>query len=122
MYDYIPIIFISAKTKQRVFKLLDLGKQVHKNRAMRIPTSSLNEAILADIAHYPPSTKTGRDVKLNYVTQVKASPPVFAFFCNEPQMVSELYKRYLENRLRHHYGFDGVPLTLVFRNKRKERL
>ena len=118
-YDYIPVIFISAKTKQRVFKLLDLAKKVHTNRATRIPTSSLNDAILADIASYPPSTKTGRDVKLNYVTQVKSSPPVFAFFCNEPQMVSELYKRYLENRLRHHYGFDGVPLTLVFRRKRK---
>jgi GTP-binding protein len=118
-YDFIPLIFISAKTKQRVFKLLDLAKTVHKNRAMRIPTSSLNEALLADIKHYPPSTKTGRDVKLNYVTQVKSSPPVFAFFANEPDMVSEVYKRYLENRIRHHYGFIGVPLILVFKRKRK---
>lgn len=118
-FDYIPIIFISAKTKQRIFKMLDLAKQVHTNRAMRIPTSSLNEALLADILHYPPSTKTGRDVKLNYVTQVKASPPVFVFFANEPEMVSVVYKRYLENRIRHHYGFKGVPLTLVFKKKRK---
>jgi GTP-binding protein len=118
-YDFIPLIFISAKTKQRVYKMMDLAKTVHANRAMRIPTSSLNDKLLADIKHYPPSTKTGRDVKLNYVTQVKSSPPVFAFFANEPQMVSDVYKRYLENRVRHHYGFIGVPLTLVFKNKRK---
>ncbi|MHB1050041.1 MAG: ribosome biogenesis GTPase Der [Bacteroidota bacterium] len=118
-YDFIPLIFISAKTKQRVYKMLDLAKTIHANRAMRIPTSSLNESLLADIKHYPPSTKTGRDVKLNYVTQVKASPPVFAFFANEPEMVSEVYKRYLENRIRHHYGFIGVPLMLVFKRKRK---
>lgn len=118
-YDFIPVIFISAKTKQRVHKLIDLAKKVHNNRAMRIPTSSLNEALLADIHHYPPSTKTGRDVKLNYVTQVKNSPPVFTFFANEPQLVSDVYKRYLENRIRHHYGFSGVPLTLVFKRKRK---
>ncbi len=118
-YDYIPLIFISAKTKQRIFKAIDLAKQIHANRAMRIPTSSLNESLLADIKHYPPSSKTGKDIKLNYVTQVKSSPPVFAFFANEPQMVSEVYKRYLENRIRHHYGFHGVPLTLVFKKKRK---
>ncbi|MEW5797437.1 MAG: ribosome biogenesis GTPase Der [Bacteroidota bacterium] len=118
-YDYIPLIFISAKTKQRIFKAIDLAKQIHANRGMRIPTSSLNESLLADIKHYPPSSKTGKDIKLNYVTQVKSSPPVFAFFANEPQMVSEVYKRYLENRIRHHYGFHGVPLTLVFKKKRK---
>lgn len=118
-YDYIPLIFISAKTKQRIFKTIDLAKKIHTNRAMRIPTSSLNDALLPDIHHYPPSAKTGKDIKLNYVTQVKTSPPVFAFFANEPQLVSEVYKRYLENRIRHHYGFQGVPLTLVFKKKRK---
>ncbi len=118
-YDYIPVVFVSAKTKQRLFKLLDLAKQVHTNRAMRIPTSSLNETLLNDIKRYPPSTKTGKDIKLNYVTQVKTSPPVFAFFANEPEEVSESYKGFLRNRIRHHYGFTGVPLTLVFKKKRK---
>ncbi len=118
-YDYIPVLFVSAKTKQRLLKLLEKAKEVHTNRAMRIPTSSLNEQMLADIQRYPPSTKTGKDVKLNYVTQVKTSPPVFAFFANEPEMVSESYKGYLRNRIRHHYGFEGVPLTLVFKKKRK---
>lgn len=119
VYDYVPVIFISAVTKQRIFKLLDSAKQVHTNRAMRIPTSSLNEDMLADIQRYPPSSKTGRDIKLNYVTQVRSMPPVFAFFANEPKMITESYKRYLENRIRDHYGFDGVPLTLVFKSKRK---
>ncbi len=118
-YDYIPVVFISAKTKQRLPKLLDRAKQVHTNRAMRIPTSSLNDDLLADIQRYPPSTKTGKDIKLNYVTQVKTSPPVFAFFANEPDMVSESYKGFLRNRIRHHYGFEGVPLILVFKRKRK---
>ncbi|NUN69808.1 MAG: ribosome biogenesis GTPase Der [Bacteroidetes bacterium] len=118
-YDYIPVLFVSAKTKQRLTKLIDLAKTVHTNRAMRIPTSSLNELLLADIKRYPPSNKTGRDIKLNYVTQVKTSPPVFAFFANEPDLVSEQYKGYLRNRIRHHFGFAGVPLTLVFKRKRK---
>lgn len=118
-YDYIPVIFVSAKTKQRIFKLLDLAKKVHANRGMRIPTSSVNERLLADIQRYPPSTKTGKDIRLNYVTQVKSAPPVFAFFANEPQLVTDVYKRYLENRIREHFGFDGVPLTLVFKRKRK---
>jgi GTP-binding protein len=118
-YDFIPVIFISAVTKQRIFKLIDLAKQVHKNRSMRIPTSSLNEDILEDIKRYPPSSKTGKDIKLNYVTQVKTLPPVFAFFANEPKMVTETYRRFLENRIRERYGFQGVPLTLVFKYKRK---
>ncbi|MGE5315970.1 MAG: ribosome biogenesis GTPase Der [Acidobacteriota bacterium] len=118
-YDYIPIIFISALTKQRIFKLLDLAKAVHEERSKRIPTNELNDVMLADIAHYPPSTKTGKDVKINYVTQVRQSPPVIAFFANEPQLVSETYKRYLENRIREHWGFTGVPLTISMKNKYK---
>ncbi|MFZ4619200.1 MAG: ribosome biogenesis GTPase Der [Bacteroidota bacterium] len=118
-YDYIPVVFVSAKTKQRLPKLIELAKTVHTNRAMRIPTSSLNDILLAEIKRYPPSNKTGRDIKLNYVTQVKTSPPVFAFFANEPELVSESYKGFLRNKIRDHFGFVGVPLTLVFKKKRK---
>jgi GTPase len=119
-YDFVPIIFISALTKQRIFKLLDLAKSVHAERSKRIATNELNEVMLADIAHYPPSTKTGKDVKINFVTQVRQSPPVIAFFANEPQMVGETYKRYLENRIREHWGFVGVPLTISMKNKHKD--
>lgn len=118
-YDYIPVVFVSAKTKQRLPKLIELAKTVHTNRAMRIPTSSLNDVMLAEIKRYPPSNKTGRDIKLNYITQVKTSPPVFAFFANEPELVSESYKGFLRNKIRDHFGFIGVPLTLVFKKKRK---
>ncbi|HTR81657.1 MAG TPA: ribosome biogenesis GTPase Der [Bacteroidota bacterium] len=118
-FDYIPLVFISAKTRQRVFKLIDLARQVHAERSKRISTSELNKVLLADIQHYPPSTKTGKDVKLNYVTQVKTLPPIFTFFANEPQLISESYRRYLENKIREHWGFTGVPLSLQFRRKRK---
>ncbi len=118
-YDYIPVVFVSAKTKQRLPKLIELAKTVHTNRAMRIPTSSLNDVMLAEIKRYPPSNKTGRDIKLNYITQVKTSPPVIAFFANEPELVSESYKGFLRNKIRDHFGFIGVPLTLVFKKKRK---
>ncbi len=119
MYDYIPLVFISAKTKQRIFKLIELAKQVHAERSKRVTTSELNRMLLADIQHYPPSTKTGKDVKLNYVTQVKTLPPIFTFFANEPQLITEAYKRYLENKIREHWGFSGVPLSLQFRKKRR---
>jgi GTP-binding protein len=119
LYDYVPVVFISAVTKQRIFKLLNTAKDVHSNRGMRIPTSSLNEDLLKEIQRYPPSSKTGNDIKINYVTQVKSMPPVFAFFANEPKMITETYKRFLENKIRKYYGFAGVPLTLVFKSKRK---
>ncbi len=118
-FDYIPIVFISALTKQRIGKLLDVAKQVHTEMLKRVNTSELNDQLLADIQHYPPSTKTGKDIKIKYVTQVKANPPVFVFFANEPQLVTETYKRYLENRLRVRFGFSGVPLALSFRKKSK---
>ncbi|MDE3059085.1 MAG: ribosome biogenesis GTPase Der [Bacteroidota bacterium] len=116
-FDYIPIVFISALTKQRIGKLLDVAKQVHTEMMKRVNTSELNDQLLADIQHYPPSTKTGKDIKIKYVTQVKANPPVFVFFANEPQLVTETYKRYLENRIRERFGFSGVPLALSFRKK-----
>ena len=116
-YDYIPLVFISAKTKQRIFKVIEIAKLVHAERSKRIGTSELNRILLADIQHYPPSTKTGKDVKLNYVTQVKTLPPIFTFFASEPKLVSDSYKRFLENKIREHWGFVGVPLTLQFRRK-----
>ncbi|HLP16285.1 MAG TPA: ribosome biogenesis GTPase Der [Bacteroidota bacterium] len=118
-FDFIPIIFISALTRQRIFKMLDVAKMVHSERSKRIPTNELNDVLLADIAHYPPSTKTGRDVKINYITQVRQSPPVIAFFANEPQLVNENYKKFLENKIREHWGFVGVPVTVALKNKNK---
>lgn len=117
--DYAPVIFISALTRQRVHKLLDVALEVARQRARRIPTSELNEVMLDAVARHHPPTYRGKYVQIKYVTQVRARPPVFAFFCNHPKGVQESYRRYLENRLRAAFGFDGVPLALVFRAKSK---
>ena len=115
--DYVPIVTISALNKQRIYKLLDTALSVHKMRSMRVSTSKLNEAMLLAIGRTPPPMYRNRPVKINYVTQVREEPPVITFFCNHPQGVKENYKRYLENQLRKAFSFEGVPLTLTFKNK-----
>src|SRR5207248_3175053 len=117
IYDFVPIIFISAKEKQRVFKLVELARTVHAEQSKRISTNALNTALLADIRRTPPSSVSGKEIRLNYITQVKTNPPSFAFFANEPKLIGETYKRFLEGRLREHFGFQGVPLSLYFRKK-----
>ncbi|MBI1806179.1 MAG: ribosome biogenesis GTPase Der [Ignavibacteria bacterium] len=118
IYDYAPVIFISALQKQRVYKLIDMAKGVYAEQTKRIPTNKLNSLLLKDIQAKPPSSSSGKEIKINYVTQVKTNPPAVAFFTNEPKLVQESYKRYLEGRLRHHFGFNGVPLSLYFRKKK----
>lgn len=119
--DFAPIIFISALTKQRIYKLIELSKQVEAERKKKIPTSQLNEEILPEIEkNPPPATKTGREVKIKYITQVGTHYPIFLFFTNYPNQVADHYKRFLENLLRRKYGFEGVPLTLSFKSKSKE--
>jgi GTPase len=117
IYDFIPVIFISALTKQRVFKVLEIAKEVDAEQLKRINTSELNELLGNDIRTYPPRSTSGKEVKINYVTQVKAKPTVFAFFCNDPKLIEDGYKRYLENRIRAHFKFTGVPVQLSFKRK-----
>lgn len=117
MYDFLPIIFISAETKQRIAKVIDLAKQVHEEQCKRIETSELNDVVLPVIEHNPPKSSTPKEIKIKFVTQLKTHPPMFAFFCNHPKLVQESYKRFLENKLREHFGFQGVPLFLVFKQK-----
>ncbi|NNF57034.1 MAG: ribosome biogenesis GTPase Der [Rhodothermaceae bacterium] len=117
LLDYVPIVFISALTGQRATKVLDLALQVYDERSRRVPTAELNEVIQkATQAAHPPAWR-GQYVKIKYAAQVRGEPPVFAFFCNHPQGIKENYKRYLENRIRQAFGFEGVPLTLVFKQK-----
>jgi GTP-binding protein len=119
MFDYAPIIFVSALTKQRVVKLLELCIQVHEERQRRIPTAELNDALL-DVVHNtpPPATPTGREVKVYYVTQVREQPPVIVLFTNEPKYIPESYRRFVERSIRARFGFAGVPLTVQFRARR----
>ena len=113
----VPVIFTSVVTKQRLQKVLDTAMEVHQNRTRRIPTHQLNEVMLQVIeAFHPPAVK-GKQINIKYITQLPTLTPSFVFFCNLPQYIREPYKRYLENKLREHFNFSGVPLQLFFRNK-----
>ncbi len=115
--EYVPVLFISALTRQRVHKVLETVMNVARLRKQRIPTARLNQVMQEAVASHHPPTYRNQFVKIKYMTQVRDTPPVFAFFCNYPQGVKESYRRYLENKLREAFDFTGVPLTLVFKEK-----
>lgn len=117
LLDYVPVEFVSALTGQRATRVLDTALRVFDERAKRIPTAKLNEVTQAAVQAQHPPTYRGNYVQIKYATQVRERPPVFAFFCNHPEGVKESYGRYLENRLREAFGFEGVPLTLSFKKK-----
>ncbi|HLF15317.1 MAG TPA: ribosome biogenesis GTPase Der, partial [Bacteroidota bacterium] len=118
-YDYIPLIFISALKKQRIFKVVSLARSVHAQFRRRIATNKLNNVLLPEIERRPPSSASGREIRINYITQTRTGPPLFAFFSNDPLKIKTEYKRFLENRLRDHFGFKGVPVSMVFRKKNR---
>lgn len=113
----VPIIFISATTKQRVYKALETAMTVYKNRKQKIKTSSLNDVLLEAVKAYPPPSVKGKFVKIKYVTQLPSHTPAFALFANLPQYIREPYKRYIENQIRKNFDFTGVPLQIYFRQK-----
>ncbi len=117
MLDYAPILFISARTKEGIHQILEVSKRVHDERQKRVDTHVLNEIMLREIETSPPASASGKEIKIRYVTQVKTSPPVFAFFSNQPNLIKTEYSRALENRIRKHFGFAGVPITIVFKRK-----
>ena len=113
-----PIIFGSALTKQRIFKVIETAIDVYKNRKRTVPTSELNRVLAEDIAAYPPPSNKGKFIKIKYITMLKgAQVPTFIFFCNLPQWIKDPYKRYLENKIREHWDFTGTPINLYFRDK-----
>lgn len=113
-----PILFTSALTKQRIYKVLETAVQVYQNRRRIIPTSQLNTYMLEQIAITPPPSNKGKFVKIKYVTMLKdAVIPTFVFFCNLPQWVKEPYKRFLENKIREHWDFNGTPISIFMREK-----
>lgn len=113
----VHILFISALTKQRIHKALDLAIEVYKNRLVKIPTSKLNEIMQKVIEdNHPPAIK-GKYVRIKYVTQLPTHAPAFAFYCNLPQYIREPYKRFLENQIRKHFKFTGVPIRIFMRKK-----
>ena len=117
--DYVPVMFISALTGQRVHKLLPLAFQVYQERMVRIPTGELNRLVEdATIRHSPPH-KAGKRLKFLYATQASVDPPTFVFFVNDKRLVHFSYERFLENQIRRKYGYLGTPLKLVFRSRGK---
>ncbi len=113
----VPIVFISAKTKQRVHKALETAIEVFENRKQRIKTSELNEVLLEAVEAYPPPSVKGKFIKIKYVTQLPSPTPAFALFANLPQYVKEPYRRYIENQIRGNFNFTGVPIQVYFRQK-----
>ncbi|MBL8006000.1 MAG: ribosome biogenesis GTPase Der [Ignavibacteria bacterium] len=116
-YTYLKFIFISALTKQRIHKVISEAKAVYDERAKMVKTSELNELIQNEIRITPPPSLYGKEIKINYITQLKSSPPVFAFFVNDPDGIAENYKKFLEKKVREKFGFKGVPIQLVFKKK-----
>ncbi|HEX6845604.1 MAG TPA: ribosome biogenesis GTPase Der [Chitinophagaceae bacterium] len=113
----VPILFISAKEKTRIFKAIEIALEVAESRKARIPTSELNEVILKAIESYHPPVVRGTPVKIKYVTQLPTAIPSFAFFCNFPDDIKQPYKNYLENKLRENFNLKGVPVRIFFRKK-----
>jgi GTP-binding protein len=113
----VPIVFISVLNKQRIFKAIETAVEVFNNRSKKIKTSVLNEVLLPIIENNPPPALKGKFVKIKYIMQLPTPQPQFAFFCNLPQYVKEPYKRFLENKLREHFDFHGVPISVYMRQK-----
>jgi GTP-binding protein len=116
-FDDVPVVFISAMEKQRIFQAVETALEVYKNRNRRIKTSELNDTMLPIIEATPPPSVTGRYPKFKYVTQLPTPFPSFAFFVNNPNYVRDSYKQFLENQLRKHFDFKGVPMEVYMRSK-----
>lgn len=118
--QYAPVVFVSAMTKQRIHRLPEVIHYVAEQNAMRISTSVLNQVLEDAIAINPPPTEKGQRLKILYATQVKIKPPTFVIFVNEPEIMHFSYQRYLENKLREAFGFEGTPLQMIIRGKNEE--
>jgi GTP-binding protein len=115
--SYIPVLFISALTRKNCYRAIDKATEIAVNRLQKITTSSLNRFLQEALAEKHPSTKSGRELKIKYMTQIEAPYPVFILFCNDPELVENNFKRFLEKRLRDHFHLEGIPMTMRFARK-----
>ncbi|MFN8154551.1 MAG: ribosome biogenesis GTPase Der [Bacteroidia bacterium] len=120
-FEDVPVIFTSVANKQRVHKALETALMVFKNKTQKIPTSKLNKIMLPFIEGFPPPTTKGKSISIKYITQLPGAAPTFAFFCNLPQYIGTTYKRFLENKMREHFDLSGVPITIYFRSKERNK-
>jgi len=116
-FNDVPILFVSTITKQRVHKALEEAMRIYNNRTKKISTSELNETLLPIIEETPPPSWKGKYIKIKYITMLPMHYPCFAFFCNLPQYIRDDYRRFLENKIRKMYDFEGVPIRIFFRKK-----
>ncbi len=116
---FLPILFVSALTKQRVYKVIDVALSIYEERHKKVTTGELNRFLSDAVEQHHPPAYGSKWVKLNYATQVKSAPPLFVFFTNEPRGIKKNYRNYLENKLREQFGFLGVPIRMSFRKKNK---
>ena len=116
-FNDIPLLFISALEKQRIFKLVDMIEEIYSNMNIKIPTAKLNEVMLKEIERYHPPAVSGKLVTIKYITQIPSRTPTFAFFANHPKYIGDSYKHFLENQLRKHFPLKGIPISLIFREK-----
>ncbi|RFC55426.1 ribosome biogenesis GTPase Der [Brumimicrobium aurantiacum] len=116
-FNDVPIVFTSALTKQRIHKALEVAMKVYNNRVKKIQTAVLNEVMLGEIINFPPPSLKGKYVSIKYVTQLPTHAPAFAFYCNLPQYIPDSYKRFLENKIRKNFDFEGVPVRVFVRKK-----
>ncbi len=115
--DYVPVLFISAKTKQRVSKVLPLATSIALQRSIRIPTCELNRILREAMVAHPAPSRKGKPLKFLYATQAETAPPTFIVFVNDKELVHFSYERFLENRIREVYPFEGTPIRLFFRSR-----
>ncbi|MBN1278596.1 MAG: ribosome biogenesis GTPase Der [Chlorobium sp.] len=115
--SWIPVLFVSALTKKNLYRAIDTAEAVSRNRSRKISTSALNRFLEEALAAQLPSTKSGKELKIKYMTQIESHWPIFAFFCNNPELVQTNFRKFLENRLREQFSLEGVPISLRFMQK-----
>ena len=115
--EHVPLVFISVHHNLRVWKVLEMAMDVYVEATRQIPTGELNRFLQEAVAYLPPPAIKGKRIQIKYAAQVHREPPLFAFFTNHPRLIPINYRRYLENRLRQQFGFEGVPVKLSFRAK-----
>ena len=118
--DYVPFLFISAKTSQRVNRLLSMARESYDQSVRRITTGTLNDIVNEAISMTEPPAMSGKRLKIYYATEVSVQPPTFVIFVNDEALVHFSYKRYMENSFRQTFGFQGTPIQIIFRNRGKE--
>ena len=118
---YVPLLFISAKTGQRVNKVLPAASEVQEARLQRIPTSQLNRVLREALDAHPAPSQAGKQLKIYYATQVRSDPPTFLVYVNDPKLMHFTYKRFLENRIRAAFPFPGTPIRIVLKGKKDKK-